>query len=199
MNEFKPDGEHVFIHIPDESGQRVLHPARHVGTEGDRLLIELECGLELQEDQGLFLFYEHRRKFMQHPMRVVECGAAASIVLEATADPILAESRQSYRCPTVVEDISARLGSESDCKVLDVSQTGLAVLCKTTYAPGSKVDITLTFEGDTVDGTVVVQSIQVPPGGCTRYGVRVVDGPLVRMLPEFAMSIQRNQLRRRSG
>ena len=199
MNTFKPDGEQVFVQIPDETGKRVLHPVRHQGTEGDRLSLELECPLELSPEQPLFLYYELRRKFMQQPACVVECPSASVVIVETTADAILAESRESYRCPTLVEDIVARVGAETGCKVLDVSQTGLAVMCNTTYAPGSQLDVSLRFEGETTEGRVVVQSIQVPPGGCTRYGLRVTEGPLLRALPTIAMGVQRNQLRRRSG
>lgn len=199
MNVFKPDSDEVFVQLPAETDARVLHRARHVGSEGEQPILELEVPLGLATEQDVFLYYEHKRRFMQQPARVVVAAGESTVIVEATADPIVAESRQSYRCPTLVEDISARLGSEDGCEVLDVSQTGFAVLARTTYAPGSKLDVTLTLEGEAADGVVIVQSVQVPPGGRTRYGLRAIQGVLVDALPRFSMAVQRNQLRRRAG
>jgi len=203
MNPFKPDGDEVFLQIPDQGtgtpAKRILHRAKHVGSGEGTLELELAEALELEADQHVFLYYEQRRKFMQQPARVILLSAPCSLEVETTADPILAESRQSYRCATLVEDIHIRLGSEPECEVTDVSQTGLAVLANTTYAPGSRIDATLCFEGEEIEGVLVVQSVYVPPGSRTRYGLRVVAGDLVAGLARVAMAIQRNQLRRRAG
>jgi len=146
----------------------------------------------------VFLYYQLRRKFMQQPACVVSATGAPGVIVGTTGDPILVEGRQSYRCTTVGEQIHARLGAERDCAVIDVSQTGIAVRAQTTYAPGSKLDASLTFEGEEIEGVVVVQSVRVPPAGeLTRYGLRVVDGAMARALPRIAMAVQRNQLRRR--
>jgi len=199
MSRFKPDNDEIFIQLPAESGERVLHRTRHVGTQGEELALDLEQPLQLALEQPLFLYYERKRKFMQQPARIVAVALEGSITVEPTADPIVAESRQAYRCPTLVEDIVARLGSEARCEVLDVSETGFAVLAHTTYAPGSMLDVELTLEGEAAEGTAVVQSVNVPASGLTRYGLRVVGGTLLDALPRFTLTVQRNQLRRRSG
>ncbi len=205
MVRFKPDSDEIFVQVPQPDGggqpsrDRILHRARVAGGDGHELILELEQPLPLEVQQNVFVYYEQQRKFMQQPACVLELQSETSVRLETTADAILAESRQSYRCGTLVEDIQARLGSEQGCEVLDVSQTGLAVLARTTYAPGSKLDVSLTFEGEPSNGLVVVQSVQVPPGGRTRYGLRVIEGDLVQALPRIAMAVQRNQLRRRAG
>jgi hypothetical protein len=196
-----PDGSEVFIQLPQDDGRRVLHPASLVEGEGDRYTLELEEPVAFEPEQGLLLYYEHQRKFMQQLARVIELPAAdraAMIVVETMADPILAESRECYRCPTVVEDISATLDDEAICKVLDVSQTGFAVYAAPGRAIGSTCAANLSFEGCELRGTAVVQSAR-ESGSRTRYGLRALDGELRRRLTEVAMSVQRNQLRRASG
>jgi hypothetical protein len=197
----KPDGSEVFIQRPQDGGRRILHPASLVASQGDHHTLSLEAPVGLELHQDLFLYYEHKRKFMQQVARVVELpteARAASIVVETTSDPILAESRECYRCPTIVEDIRATLGDERDCRVLDVSQTGFAVYGAPERAPGSACEACLTFEGEPIRGTVIVQSAR-ESGARTRYGLRAQDGELRRRLPEIAMAVQRRQLRRLSG
>jgi len=200
MSAFKPDGDEIFLRVPDSSGTRRLYRTRHVGTEDEELALELGEELAIGIDQALFLLYEQKRKFMQQPARVVRTAfGGRQVVVAVTADAIFAESRLEYRCPTGVEGIVAQVGSEKDCKVLDLSKSGFAALAQMTFALGSKLDVAIGLDSDPFAGIAVVQSVQILPTGETRYGFRVVGGPLQSSLTSMLMTVQRAQLRRRSG
>ena len=198
---FKPDGKDIFLQLPREDGRRVLHRATLIGSSGDQHTLEPEAPLPLELNQGVFVYYERGRKFMQQVARVVEvpapCGPSA-IVVETTADPILSEGRECFRCPTVVEDISASIDDEQSCQVLDVSQTGFAITARLRLEIGMTPRASITYEGETITGKVAVQSVR-QQGDKTRYGVRALEGDLARELPRVTMAVQRAQLRRASG
>lgn len=195
---FRPDRADVLVQRPEEKAERRLHPAKHVGPEGRLQRIELQAPLAIQADQQLFLYYEELRKFVQQPVRVDQVDdSGLTLWVEPLAEAILAESRQSYRCPTLVEDIGATLGEESDCEVLDVSETGFAVHARTRHELGSRLPAQVHFEGHEAEGHVVVQSSR-PKGSRWRYGLRVVGGELQQLMPRIALDVQRRQLRRRA-
>jgi hypothetical protein len=197
--QFRPDRADVLVQRPEEKAQRQLHPAKYLGPEGRLQRIELQEPLSIVSGQQLFVYYEELRKFMQQPARVEQVDdAGTTLWIETLADPILAESRQSYRCPTLVEDISSSLGDEENCEVLDVSETGFAVHAKTRHELGSRLPATVCFEGVACDGHVVVQSSR-PKGSHWRYGLRVVGGDLQAAMARISLDVQRRQLRRRAG
>jgi hypothetical protein len=196
---FRPDRADILVQLPDEQTQRRLHPAKHAGSEGPLQRLELTTPLSLEAGQQLFVYYEEQRKFVQQPARVDQVDESGlNIWVEPVAAAILAESRQSYRCPTLIEDISATLGAEADCEVLDVSETGFAVHARTRHELGTRLPASIRFEGQESEGHIVIQSSR-PEGSRSRYGLRVVGGDLQGAMARISLDVQRRQLRRRSG
>ena len=196
---FRPDRADILVQLPEEKAQRRLHPAKHAGSEGPLQRLELAAPLPIEAGQQLFVYYEELRKFVQQPARVEQVDETGlSLWIEPVAAPIAAESRQSYRCPTLVEDISATLGAEDDCEVLDVSETGFAVHARTRHELGTRLPAAIRFEGLESEGHVVVQSSR-PRGSRWRYGLRVVAGELQAAMARISLDVQRRQLRRRAG
>lgn len=196
---FRPDRADILVQLPEEKTQRRLHPAKHAGFEGRLQRLELSSPLAIEAGQQLFVYYEEQRTFVQQPARVEQIDdAGLSLWIEPVAAPIAAESRQSYRCPTLVEDISATLGAEADCEVLDVSETGFAVHARTRHELGTRLPAAIRFEGLESEGHIVVQSCR-PRGARWRYGVRVVAGELQAAMARISLDVQRRQLRRRAG
>jgi hypothetical protein len=196
---FRPDRADILVQLPEEKAQRRLHPAKHTGSEGRLQRLELSAPLLVEAGQELFVYYEELRRFVQQPVRVDQLDETGlSIWIEPMAAAIPAESRQSYRCPTLVEDISATLGAEADCEVLDVSETGFAVHARTRHELGTRLPAAVRFEGLESEGHVIVQSSRAR-GSRWRYGLRVVGGELQEAIARISLDVQRRQLRRRSG
>ena len=196
---FRPDRADILVQLPEEKAQRRLHAAKHTGSEGRLQRLELSAPLPLEAGQHLVVYYEEQRTFVQQAARVEQVDEACiSLWIEPVAAPIADESRQSYRCPTLVEDISATLGAEADCEVLDVSESGLAVHARTRHEVGTRLPAAVRFEGLESEGHVVVQSAR-PRGTRWRYGLSVVGGDLQAAMARIFLDVQRRQLRRRAG
>ncbi len=196
---FRPDRADILVQLPEEKPQRRLHPAKHGGAEGRLQRLELASALPIEVGHELFVYYEEQRQFVQQPARVEQIDESGlSLWIALLAAPASAESRQSYRCSTLVEDIAATLGAEADCEVLDVSETGFAVHARTRHELDSRLPAAIRFEGLESEGHVIVQSSR-PRGSRWRYGLRVVGGELQGVLPRISLDIQRRQLRRRAS
>ncbi|MFQ5513095.1 MAG: hypothetical protein ACE5FG_01560 [Myxococcota bacterium] len=197
----------AFVQIPEASSKRVLHPARVVTVKRECVRLELEdSDLELVEETDVFLYSEVRRKFMQQPARlesVTREDSRLEIELVTTGDPISAESRQHYRVSALAAEIAADLGQETGLPVLDVSATGFSVYAEQRHAVGLSLPTCLHFEGESLSGIAVIQSLDARRPGRLRYGLRCLseDGreELPAALPLINMAVQRQQARRLSG
>lgn len=123
---------------------------------------------------------------------------------ELTGEPASAESRQHYRVSTVMSDLTAKLGSEDACQLLDVSARGFSVVASEKYSVGAVVDATLRFEGRALPGQVCIQSVRELNKGKIRYGLHPVGDPDVggdvfKLLHRICMTVQREQLQRLAG
>ena len=105
-----------------------------------------------------------------------------------------AEMRTSVRVAT--DGIRTRFGREKDCRVLNVSDMGLAVLCSEVVDVGSIVDIELRHDDRTYAGKGKVMSVFESGPGEYRYGVccdgTCGDGPdeLRKALPRISMQLK---------
>ena len=116
-------------------------------------------------------------------------------------EPVSAESRQQFRVSTVMTDLTATLGSETDCKLLNISAVGLAVFATAHHDIGSTVNASVCHEGKTFSGSVCVQSIRCMDKDQIRHGMHCVDGKgsngsLESGLRKMTVAVQRQQLRR---
>ncbi len=211
-------GVGCFLQLPGDSKQRVLHPARVTELADEIYTVESEeNGLPVEPEMDVLLYFENNREFMQQSGRIEavdtidasdggsdDDGPKLLISFKTTGDPVSAESRQWYRVSTVVVGYQADLNAEKDCRVLDVSKTGLAVVSEETYTIGNVVSVSIVEDGQTYTGNICVQSVRDLGQGQTRYGLHCVSdktaqGTLADGLQRASMRIQREQLRRISA
>ncbi len=207
-------GSGFFVQIPNDSGHRVLHPAKVSGQVGDVFTAELEePGIEFEEGQGFLVYFEKRRDFLQQPACIQEIdeadpvgepGPALTISFVTQGEAVSAESRQCYRVSTVMANMTAKLGEEGGCQLLDVSATGFSAIAAAEYRIGDLLDAVLELDGAQFTGKVAVQSIRELSQGRIRYGTHCADstklgGTLKGGLNKISMFVQRQQLQRLSG
>ena len=197
-----------FLRIPDESDERVLHPAKVVEVQDGIYTAQLEePDLPLTAGQNVLLYYEIDRKFMQQAARidaVLQVEPEAIVGLETIGAPMSAEERQWYRVSTTLADLTAKIDSEEPCPIQDVSSVGLAVLSRNRHHVGAVVTASVHHEGRHYAGSATVQSIREMGDGWCRYGLACADdkqggAELSKCLHTITMAIQRQQLRRRAG
>ena len=153
-----------FLQIPSNSKKRILHPAKIVGFTKGLYTAELEeADLPIIAKQEILVFYERTLSFLQQAACVTEVfegGAKFMIEFKTTGEPVSAESRQTYRVSAVMADLSAELGKEKNCPLLDISSTGFSLISGETYKIGSIVDAVVRYDGKEHKGKVCVQSIR---------------------------------------
>lgn len=204
----KKDSE-LFFQIPDSLGRRVLHPCKVQDTLAGTHRLEFnETPDSLRDDMDSLIFFEQRREFMQQAVRVqsvVQSEPTCIIEVELTGNPVSAESRQYYRVSCLASAISATVGKEADCEVIDVSATGFAVYAGEAYKIGDNVDVKLHYAGREYAGRAVIQSSKPLTRSRTRYGMQSLPGrdgrsnDLHGALGQINLAIQREQLQRLSG
>ncbi len=200
--------------IPDESAERILHAAKVVDLRSNLLTAQFEDrNLDIAkfpgvvEGRDLFIFYEARRDFLQqaaYVRKILYGELKPTFELETTGEPSSVESRQHHRVSTVTAGLTAELGDEDYCPLLDVSRTGFSVISSRNYAIGSIVEATVTHQGEEYRGRVSVQSICALSKGRIRYGLLCVQnresvGNMLRGLELMTTSLQSQQLRRLAG
>jgi hypothetical protein len=194
----------IFFQIPDETDERVLHPAKIMTVEGNLFTADPEEeGLELENEMDFSIYFEMDRKFMCQAARIgsiIEREKRTVVEFETIGDPRLAENRQVLRISTVGANLTAKFGVEKNCDVVDVSPTGFAVYAAKTHETGGQVDALLYFEGEEFRGVVTIKSA-IERKGKIRYGVQCLDetksgNNLIKGLGRITMAIQRQQLAR---
>jgi hypothetical protein len=204
----KKDSE-LFFQIPDSLGRRVLHPCRVQEVRGSTYRLEFpEPPENLTADMDSLIYFERRREFMQqavHVSTIVQPAPNLVIELDLSGEPVSAESRQYYRVSCMAASISATVGKETNCSVLDVSATGFAVYANEAYKVGDNLEVVLFYGGREYAGRAVVQSSRPVSRNRTRYGMQSLPGrdgranDLHTSLNQINLAIQREQLQRLSG
>ena len=204
-------GGAFFLQVPDESTERILHPAKVVGLTGNILTAEIEdreFGItefhHIVEREDLFIFFEARNSFLRQAacvLKILDDEPRPTIEFETTGEPVSADSRQHYRVSTVTAGLTAKLAGEDQCPLVDVSCTGFSAISSRNYAFGSLVEATLIYQGEEYNDKVCVQSIRVLGKDRIRYGLccledRASAGNMPRGLQLMTVLLQSEQLRR---
>jgi hypothetical protein len=198
-------GDGLFLQIPGESRQRVLHPATVVNLADGTYSITLEEELSVNPGQDVLLFFETRHEFMQQAGRidtVLSSEPSPIIGIRTVSKPVSAESRQCFRVSTVMSDLSADVGDVQNCPLVDVSATGFSIIAGDCFKVGQTVPATLAFEQEQFPGQACIQSVKDLGNGKFRFGLhaisdRVCGADLERGLHHISTAVQRQQLRRR--
>jgi hypothetical protein len=197
----------IFFRLPSEGNLRVLHPARVLSATPRACTAELHEAIKLEPGQEMLVYYKHSGKFYQRPIQVTALspgsGEAKTPVVAFTllGDAVSANSRECFRVATGIAGLTAQLGEEKACPVMDVSATGFSIISKSAHRIGAQVSVTFLHEGAKYSGMASVQSTRDLGRGRTRYGMfcltgRGVPGNLAQGLAAISASYQRAQLRR---
>ena len=194
----------IFFRIPkeDSAGKRVLRPCVVQAVEDDVCVIRLEeAGSAIDATTDVALHFEERRKFWQQSGRIVSKDAAAPLVLgvQLFGAPVSAEARQCFRVSCLGANIRATIDNEDGCEVVDLSATGFAFYGRRDFDLGSRVRVTLTYNGRSYAGHGAIQSSRRMTPKTTRYGVYCTDikqDTLAKSLAAINLAVQGEQQRR---
>lgn len=201
----------AFFQVPNESNERVLHAGTVVSHDDGTFTMQMEeVGAPLEPGTSVLVYCEVDGRFMQQAARIEALNVGEDetmgplVGFVTTGNPVSAESRECYRTSTVMTDLTATVGDESSCQLVDVSATGFAVIAAAPYGVGSQVDVTIRYEGKVYAGRASVQSIKDFGPDKVRYGLHCLEcraqtGELTRGLKQISMNVQREQLRRRKS
>ncbi len=196
-----------FVQVPDESSQRILHSAVVQGFVSDTYTADLhEDAAPLESGQDIFVYYESSGKFKCQSariVRVVDTPSGRTFSFQFAADAVSGEGRRCYRVSTVMAVVTATLGDEENCPVVDVSATGFAVIAAEQYMATDVIDVAVRFEGETFNGRGRIESAREIRVGRFRYGVQCVDGKVTaetlrKGLQHISATVQRQHLHRLS-
>lgn len=201
-------GFDMFIQLPREDDQRVLNPGTIQEVADGRYTATFnDADLAAEAGQEVIVYFHRGNEFMQQSARidaVMPTEEQTIIVFETVGEPVSCESRQCFRASTVMAGLTARLGDEDNCQLLDVSATGFAVMAAATHHVGNVLEAELHHDGKNYRGTATVQSVRAMDHDRIRYGLHVVadknsGGTLQKGCQHIAMAVQREQARRLSG
>ena len=201
-------GDGFYIQTSGGADSRILHPAKLLSGDGDNYSAEIEAqDLTLEEEQNVLVFYEIAQKFVKQAAKITAVsqseGENPTIGFRSVGEPVSAEGREHYRVSTAAGDLTAALGVEKQCRLLDVSSIGFSVFATNKHAIGTTLDAGLFHHGNSYTGQVCIQSVRDLDDGRIRYGLHCVDDKqgganLEQGLRKMTMDIQRKQLRRLS-
>jgi hypothetical protein len=200
----------IFLNLPNDSKQRVLHPATVKETRKHGYTAELEeSNIPLRPGQDLFVYYDLKRRFVKQHARidvVMQTTPILVVAFQLTGEPMSAESREWFRVSTVMANLTASVGTEPECRLLDVSTAGFAIEAGKRHEIGQIVPVTLRYQGSQFSGHARIQSMRQIGKGRYRYGLHAVEdktsgGDLRKGQQHISAAIEREQLRRlsRSG
>ncbi len=204
------NGQDIFFQFPDESDQRILHPATVLERSTNSITAHfLDADLSVEPASTLLVYFEDKREFMQQAAQIealLESDEGAdtpsTFGFVAVGEPVSAESRECYRVSLVLASYQADFSKQKSCKLTDVSATGFSVISSQKHAIGDIVPASLYLENEVFSGSVSVQSVKEVADGF-RYGVHVISGRdggnIDKGVQRISIVAQREQLKRLSG
>jgi hypothetical protein len=197
-------GDKVFLRLPKEGPppKGVLHSGSVLNLENEACRIQLDepCpGFE--ESSDALLHFEEKRKFMQQSVRLMHKDSEEPLIVtvQLQGTPVSAESRQCFRVSCLGLNIKATVADEPRCEVVDISATGFAFYGTREHAIGSRVRVTLVYEGKEYSGQGTVQSSRRMTPRLLRHGIHCGDvgkDTLAKSLSSINLDVQQAQLRR---
>ena len=217
-------GMDFYVQIPQESNARVLHPATITDIDPKSQMLSGDILLPtaaLHEGDEIRVYFDRNRDFMQQPASVTAVLGETPLVksdnvlddsarlklavnLQTQGEPVSAESRQSYRVSTISAKLTAQLGLEAECPLLDISATGFSVISTEDHDLGAQKPVDIIKDGNRFTGAACIQSKRTLSRNRIRYGLHSIEdkklgGNLMLGMQTFSMLVQRQQLQRLSG
>ncbi len=197
-----------WIHIPGGSKDRILRPAMILGFNDDVYTAKLEEeGIRIKEDTYVFIYHEIRNVFSQQAAHVITVDNEdlnPVIEFRITGKPVSVESRQAFRVSAVMADLTAKLGDQDGCQLLDVSFSGFSAVASARHNIAKVLDVTLWHEDRAYSGKASIQSARELAPGRIRYGFhcaedKSVQSGIMKGLLLLTLGLQNRQLRRVAG
>src|SRR3954451_15806473 len=137
----------LYLLVPNESNERVLHPGKVLAVQSSGvLIIGFQQAIAPAVGSDVNVFFEDNGKFLQQSGSIIATndsaspdGFAQSIAFRCVGTPVSAESRGSYRVSAAGLNATARIEKERNCSLVDVSPEGLGVITKQSYRLGTAV------------------------------------------------------------
>jgi hypothetical protein len=197
-------GTDMFLLIPDRSNERVLHRGKVLESSAEAFVAQFEEQICPEVDSDVNAYGDVRGKFFQQGAKVTEIRIVSPqpvIAFTRCGDPVSAENRQTFRVSTIAAGITAKVGKEKNCAIVDISPEGFGAVVKGELKVGSLVPVEFQYQGNVVNTPSRVQTVKIRPDGSVRYGFLAPErhSPARKALQLITTSLQREQLRRLSG
>jgi hypothetical protein len=194
----------MFLFIPNDTNNRVLHPGKVVESSNDAFVGEFAEPVRPEPLSAVNAYGDVNGKFYQQPAIVAELRQdlpTSIIAFDRAGPPVSAENREIFRVCIAMADIMAKFERENGCPVMDISPVGLAVVSAQVHQLGASINVAFRYDGCAVSTTARVQTVQQRPDGRFRYGLLALgkNTDAHRALQQITMSMQRQQLRRLAG
>lgn len=196
------NGFAMYLWIPSESTERILHPGKVKELDQETFVAEFEEVINVEAGADVSIFAEVRDKFFQQSANVVlirQTDPNPVIAFKKIGEPVNAESRSSFRVSTVTAGMLAKIDKEMRCHVVDISPEGFGAISDIDQKPGTIVSVFMVHEGQTLAGKARVQTARQRIDGKFRCGFFVLEPAMRRTLEKMYSIAQRAQLRRLAG
>jgi hypothetical protein len=173
----------AFVQPPQarqEPGALVLKRGvvREVGDGEARVYVH-DGALRLDEAGEIALYYEVEHRLHRHAARVVGTvgqGAGLLVELKMVGEAALAERRAAPRKCMKGSRLTADIGNECMCPVLDISACGFAVLGRARRTLGEVRRATMWVGDSDAEGQVRLTSFKRMDRAMMRYGFECANG-----------------------
>lgn len=200
--------QEMFVCFPSSGATRTLHAARICTREDELITLKFAEPdlLPVETEDACTVFFDGPKEFMQQPAERVALEELADtdntfdLGLRLAGEAVSAESRKCYRVATALAEYRGQFADAGECKIVDVSATGLGFVCQRELKLGDSVAFSFSLTGKSYSGKGFVQSHKEVRLG-QRYGLLCTstDPALAKGLQLLTMDAQRTQLRRLSG
>ena len=134
-----------------------------------------ELDVELNIGQILTVYFREDHQFQKQAVEVVgiEFGTETDLLLDLLplGEVTSGEGRQSERFSLVYEGMTATFGQARECSLVDVSETGMALVAGLEFELGQSVRCEISVEELCYRGSCTVRSVAAMSGNQWRYGV----------------------------
>ncbi len=162
-----------------------------------------ESDVELCAGQEITLYFREGRQFQKQDFRVqgIKRGADRGVRLKLAVcgDKTAGEIRGSERYSTVFEGMTATLGDEPHCLLVDIGEGGMALIAGTKHEPGTSLRLEMWVQEVCYRGSVTVCSVSEAPRGRWRFGLScdadADEDNLRHSLKRLWLTMQMKQLR----
>jgi hypothetical protein len=208
-----PPKHAMYLLVPTDSNERMLHPGRVVQSGEEQLIADFDKAVAPPPGSDVSLFFELNGQFMQQGASIIAVREPDSgfdpqpskpgdfrprqvVVFKRAGRPVSAENRGSFRVSVVTEEIFARIDKDARCQIVDISPEGFGAITSTNCRLGTVVQVCLEHGGERLEGGVRVQTVKQIGRTKFRCGFFVSsdDEEMRATLLSMTTSIQRMQL-----